>query len=96
MEKKKNIILLSGIDTYGVSLELLRWKKRFRESQDGLNIDTFRIEEVKNWSEVENEIISVGLFADKRLFCFSGGNSPKSEKTFGAETTKTPSKKDQK
>ena len=59
MEKKKNIIFLSGIDSYGVSLELIRWKKRFRESQDGLNIDIFRIEEVKNWNEVENEILSV-------------------------------------
>lgn len=94
MEKKKNIIFLSGIDSYGVSLELMRWKKRFRESQDGLNIDTFRIEEVKNWNEVENEILSVWLFADKRLFCFSGGSSPKSEKNFGDESTKATSKKD--
>lgn len=59
MEKKKNIIYIAGTDSYGVSLELTRWKKRFRESQDGLNIETIRIEEIKNWSQLEAEMISV-------------------------------------
>ncbi len=59
MEKRKNIIYISGVDNYGVSMELGRWKRRFRESQDGLNIDVFRIEEVKNWSQLEGEMVSV-------------------------------------
>lgn len=93
MEKKKNIISFSGLDHYGIRMEINRWKNRFRENQDGLNIDIFRIEEIKDWQQIEGEMLTMGLFADKRLFCISGGEGKKSDTTYKKEA-KAPSKKD--
>ena len=37
------------------------------------NIEEVRIEEVKDWSRIEQDMQSMGLFATRRLWCFSGG-----------------------
>lgn len=73
MEKKKNIISITGVDTYGVRKEKEQWKKIFREKYGSENIEEVRIEEVKDWSRIEQDMQSMGLFATRRLWCFSGG-----------------------
>lgn len=69
---KKNIIYIQGRDSYGVDLEKEKLIKAFKERQNAHNIDIIRIEEVKDWRTVEQDVFSMGLFAEKRLFCFSG------------------------
>lgn len=86
MEKKKNIIFITGIDSYGVRKEKERWKYAFRERQWGENIEEVRIEEVKDWSRIEQDMQSMGLFATKRLWCFSGWFEKKKKEEW--ETTK--------
>lgn len=58
MEKKKNIIYFRGQDSYGIHREIKRWTKAFRSRHDANNIDTYRIEEIKNWNEVRQNIIT--------------------------------------
>ncbi len=58
MEKKKNIIYFRGQDVYGVQREMKRWTKAFRNRHDANNIDTYRIEEIKNWSELTQNILT--------------------------------------
>lgn len=91
MEKRKNIILISGIDTYGVHQEKNRWKKVFRDKYGTENMEEVRIEEVKDWSRIEQDIQSMGLFAEKRLWCFSGGYAKVKKEEW--ETTSTRKKK---
>ncbi len=86
MEKKKNIIFLTGLDTYGIRKEKERWKYAFRERQWGENIEEVRIEEVKDWTRIEQDMQSMGLFATKRLWCFSGGFEKRKKEEW--ETTK--------
>ena len=49
MEKKKNIIYITGRDSYGVESETRRFVDAFRLRQDENNIDTYRIEEIRDW-----------------------------------------------
>ncbi len=77
MEKKKNIIFISGNDSYGVRKEKERWKETFRTRQGWENIEEVRIEEVKDWKRIEQDMQSIWLFATKRLWCFSGGFAKK-------------------
>lgn len=70
MERKKNIISIIGEDTYGCEGALSRLKEAFRERQDGQNIDTYILEEVKDWKTLQENIQTIGLFAEKRLFIF--------------------------
>ncbi len=73
MEKRKNIIYIAGIDTYGVRKEKEQWKKLFREKHGSENIEEVRIEEVQDWTRIMRDMQSMGLFATRRLWCFSGG-----------------------
>ncbi len=86
MEKKKNIISITGVDTYGVRKEKEQWKKIFREKYGSENIEEVRIEEVKDWSRIEQDMQSMGLFATRRLWCFSGGFAKSKKEEW--ETTK--------
>lgn len=52
MEKKKNIISIRGKDIYGVQSETQRLIEAFKLRQDSNNIDTYRIEEIKDWRRV--------------------------------------------
>ncbi len=85
---KKNIIYIQGRDSYGVDLEKEKLIKAFKERQNAHNIDIIRIEEVKDWRTVEQDVFSMGLFAEKRLFCFSGWYTSKWELDEKVETTK--------
>lgn len=88
MEKRKNIILISGIDTYGVRQEKNRWKKVFRDKYGTENMEEVRIEEVKDWSRIEQDIQSMWLFAEKRLWCFSGGYAKVKKEEWETSTRK--------
>ena len=72
MEKKKNIIHIYGKDLYGCELERDRLRDAFAEKYDVSNTESIRIEEVKDWGHVEQDILTVWLFAEKRLFLISG------------------------
>lgn len=64
--------------------EIRRWTHAFRMRHDANNIDTYRIEDIKNWNEVRQNIITQGLFSEKRLFIISG-TLPKKSKTNDTE-----------
>lgn len=86
--KKKNIIYITGRDTYGADLEKEMLMRAFRERHTGHNIDIVRIEEVKDWNTLKQDALSMGLFAEKRLFSFSGGYISKRESVEEEETSK--------
>lgn len=71
MDRKPNVIYLSGKDTYGILLEKKRLKDAFITKYGNTNIDTIRIEEVKDWKNLEQDMLTTGLFAEKRLFFIS-------------------------
>lgn len=72
MEKKKNIISIRGKDIYGVQSETQRLIEAFKLRQDSNNIDTYRIEEIKDWRRVTQSMQTLWIFVEKRLFVFSG------------------------
>jgi hypothetical protein len=51
----------------------------FRERQSDTNIEIIRIEELQDMREIEQKILSVGLFVEKRLFVFRGKFHDKKE-----------------
>ncbi len=85
VEPKKNIIYITGIDTYWVRGEKERWKQLFRERQGSENIEEIRIEEVTDWSMIEQNMQSMGLFAEKRLWCISWGKKKRKEENTDEE-----------
>jgi DNA polymerase III delta subunit len=79
---KKNIILLTGTDTYGIEQEVKRWIRLFGEKHSDLNIEHIYLNTIKdNGSTVAQNILSGGLFAEKRLFIVSGGNDKRDKTT---------------
>ncbi len=72
MEKKKNIIYITGRDSYGVEGETRRFVDAFRLRQDENNIDTYRIEEIRDWRVIIQNMQTLWIFVEKRLFVFSG------------------------
>ena len=71
---KKNIVLISGRDTYGVEQEVKKWITLFRERQSDINIDRISLETLRDGGQIRQNMLSGGLFAEKRLFVISGGN----------------------
>ena len=80
----KNIIYIKGNDTYGIEQEVKRWLLAFSSKYGDVNIDKFRLEEIKNTQDIYDQLFTTGLFVEKRLFLFSGGATKKS-KTGGIE-----------
>jgi DNA polymerase III delta subunit len=72
MEKRKNIIVLTGKNQFRIHQESERFVQAFRERQDAQSIDRYRIEEIRNWNDILQETQTLGLFAEKRLFIFEG------------------------
>ncbi len=72
MDKKKNIIYITWRDSYGIDVETRRFVDAFRLRQDANNIDTYRIDEIRDWREVTQNMQTMGIFVEKRLFVFSG------------------------
>ena len=72
MEKKKNIIYITGTDTVGVEEEVSRIEYFFRERQSVDNIHRYHLSTLSDMRSLEQETSSMGLFVEKRLFVFRG------------------------
>ena len=79
---KKNIILLTGSDTYGIEQEVKKWIRVFSERHSDINIDHIQLNTIReNSSIIQQNMLSGGLFAEKRLFVISGGNEKRDKTT---------------
>lgn len=79
---KKNIILLTGTDTYGIEQEVKKWIRLFWERHSEANIDHIYLNSLKeNSSMIRQNMLSGWLFAEKRLFVISGGNEKRDKTT---------------
>lgn len=87
MPIRKNIISLSGRDRVGVRNELARFMNAFKERQTDANIEIIKIEEGTNFHNIEQMVLSVWLFAEKRLFILKGDFSEKTEKRWKEKKT---------
>lgn len=72
MERKKNIIYITGVDTYGVENETRRFIDAFRARQDAEGVDIYHIEDIRDWNTVIQDTQTMSLFGTKRLFVFYG------------------------
>ncbi|MBC7503977.1 hypothetical protein H7169_03320 [Candidatus Gracilibacteria bacterium] len=75
----KNIIHITGNDSYGVELEVTRWLGVFHSKFGDINIDRYDLGDKDGLKGVGDMILMSGLFADKRLFIFRGGRDRKSK-----------------
>ena len=75
----KNIIHITGNDSYGVELELERWLGAFRGKFGDINIDRYDLGDKDSMKWIGDMILMSGLFAEKRLFIFRGGRDRKSK-----------------
>lgn len=75
----KNIIHITGNDSYGVELELKRWLGAFRMKFWDINIDRYDLSDTSNLKWIGDMILMGGLFAEKRLFIFRWGRERKSK-----------------
>jgi DNA polymerase III delta subunit len=75
----KNIIHITGNDSYGVELELERWLGAFRGKFGDINIDRYDLGDKDSMKWIGDRILMSGLFAEKRLFIFRGGRDRKSK-----------------
>ena len=81
MDRKKNIIYITGKDRYRVDEETERFIEAFRLRQDASNIDTYRIEDIRDWRPIRQAVQTMGLFVEKRLFIFHGSTKRETTKT---------------
>lgn len=81
---KKNIIYITGNDSYGIELEVKRWIGAFCSKFGDINIDRFDLSDSTGLKWIADVILMSGLFVEKRLFIFRGGRDRKS-KTPGIE-----------
>lgn len=80
----KNIIHITGSDSYGVELEVKRWLGAFQSKFGNINIDRYDLSDASSLKGIWDMILMSGLFAEKRLFIFRGGRDRKS-KALGLE-----------
>ncbi len=76
----KNIIYIQGNDSYWVEWEIARWISVFTEKYGIINVERYRLEDKNTFPLIRDTLFTTGLFAEKRLFIFSGGNETKSKK----------------
>jgi hypothetical protein len=56
---KKNIILLSGGDTYSIEQEVIRWIKVFSEKYSEMNIERINLNQIKeNAGSIKQKLLS--------------------------------------
>lgn len=79
MEKKKNIILIQGKDRVGVENEVNMLIRAFRERQNDTNIEIFELSTITEYRTIEQHLLSVWLFVEKRFFVFKGNFTDKKE-----------------
>lgn len=82
---KKNIIHITGNDSYGVELELKRWLGAFTWKYGNINIDRYDLWDASSLKWIWDMILMSGLFVEKRLFIFRWGRDRKS-KALGLES----------
>lgn len=68
---QKNLIHITGNDSYGIELEVKRWAQVFESKYSDLNIERIRLENRADFPTIRDNLTTTGLFADKRLFIFS-------------------------
>lgn len=79
---KKNIVLFSGRDAYGIEKEYKKWIQTFREKYSEMNIEYISLDTIREWGNmIRQNILSGGIFAEKRLFVISGGNEKRDKTT---------------
>ncbi|MBX9808976.1 hypothetical protein K2X92_01125 [Candidatus Gracilibacteria bacterium] len=76
---KKNIIYITGNDSYGIEGEVKRWLGAFRGKFGDINIDRFDLSDQSSLKGIADVILMSGLFVEKRLFIFRGGRDRKSK-----------------
>lgn len=76
---KKNIIYITGNDSYGVELEIKRWLGTFENKYGSINIDRYDLSDGSNLKWIGEIILMWGIFLEKRLFIFRGGRDRKSK-----------------
>lgn len=82
MNMKKNIILFTGRDTYGIEWDIQRWIWAFATKHSDMNIEHIYLDTLKNnESTYRQNILSGGLFSEKRLFVISWGNEKRDKST---------------
>lgn len=79
---RKNIIFFSGSDTYGIERAIARWKNAFESKYGSINIDRYHLENTDLYSQIRDQLLMTGLFAEKRLFIFSWGREKTSKSDF--------------
>ncbi len=75
----KNIIHITGNDSYGVELEVTRWLGHFQSKFGDINIDRYDLGDKESMRWVGDMILMSGLFVEKRLFIFRWGRDRKSK-----------------
>lgn len=79
---KKNIILLTGSDTYSIEKEVAKWTRTFSERHSDINIERVYLDSLKSdASSIRQNMLSGWLFVEKRLFVISGGNEKRDKTT---------------
>ncbi len=75
----KNIIHITGNDSYGVELEVRRWLGAFCLKFGDINIDRYDLGDKDSMRWMGDMILMSGLFTEKRLFIFRGWRDRKSK-----------------
>lgn len=76
---KKNIVYITGNDSYGVELELKRWINAFETKYGEINIDRYDLSEHEDLKWIWEILFMWWLFSEKRLFIFRWGRDRKSK-----------------
>ena len=76
---KKNIIYITGNDSYGIELEVKRWTQAFQWKFGDINIDRYDLSDGTNLKSINEVLLMSGLFVEKRLFIFRWGRDKKSK-----------------
>jgi hypothetical protein len=83
----KNIIYITGNNSYAISAEVTRWRRVFEQKYGKENIDRFPLDDRTRFPLIRDNLLSGGLFIAKRLFIFSWGIEKKSKWWLGGIET---------
>ena len=76
---KKNIVYITGNDSYGVDQEIKRWIDTFEMKYGEINIDRYDLSDDESLKWIGEMLFMGWLFSEKRLFIFRGGRDRKSK-----------------
>lgn len=72
MEKKRNIIWLTGRDSYGRGLYEQKIRTLFEEKHGKENSTSYALSDIRDYRELVDRMNTIGLFSTHRLFIFRG------------------------